>query len=66
MERDIYTIAEWQEAVSNGWFNEYDGSGIWLDKDLGRLGSDHPSRPHYDDVFATPPEGATHVEWFNK
>jgi hypothetical protein len=57
---DVYTLAEWRSAVAAGAFNEYDGSGCWL-KDTkfmtGRI---------FDDVFTTPPEGVTHVVWYNK
>ena len=53
---DIYTVAEWGEAIKNGEFGNYDGNGYWL-KDGYR--SD-------DEVFSTPQLDATHVIWFNK
>ncbi len=53
---DVMTVEEWQEAVANGSFVEYDGSGYWA-KDGKESG---------DSVWDTDPEDATHVAWYNK
>lgn len=53
---DIFTVAEWHDAVADGYFCDYDGSGYWMKNGMS-------SR---DDVFGTPPLDATHVVWFNK
>lgn len=58
---DVYTLADWRAAVRAGYFNEYDGSGCFA-KDGKFI---FPDRV-FDDVFAEPPDGATHVVWFNK
>jgi len=57
---DVYTLADWKDAVKLGHFNEYDGSGCWVKDGY------HMTDDVFDDVFTTPPEGATHVAWFNK
>jgi hypothetical protein len=57
---DVMTLSEWEDAVSDGLFNEDDGSGCWV-KD-GKYMFDSV----FDDVFGPVPEGATHVAWFNK
>lgn len=59
-ETELFTLADWKEAVEFGLFNEYDGSGCWL-RD-GKFMTDNI----FDDVFKEPPEGATHVAWYNK
>lgn len=57
----LMTIEEWRNSVKSGLFNEYDGSGEWV-RD-GQTMTDCI----FDDVFnETPPEGATHVAWYNK
>ncbi len=53
---DIFTVKEWEEAVEEGWFGDYDGSGYWV-KDGKECG---------DEVFSSPPLDATHVAWYNK
>lgn len=53
---DIYTVEEWTQAVKDGCFCNYDGSGYWV-KDGLKSG---------DEVFSTPPLDATHVVWYNK
>lgn len=57
---DLFTVDEWKEAVKSGCFNSYDGSGSWV-RD-GQFMTDRI----FDDVFGPAPEGATHVEWYNK
>lgn len=57
---DVYTLDEWKQNVKMGYFNEYDGSGCWL-KD-----GEFMTKNVFDDVFTKPPEGATHVVWYNK
>jgi hypothetical protein len=57
---DLFTLAEWQEAVKAGAFNHFDGSGSWV-KD-----GEYMTDKVFDDVFGDVPEGATHVEWYNK
>lgn len=55
-EDDIMTVDEWNEAVKDGWFTNYDGFGYWCKNGFQ---SD-------DEVFSTPQLDATHVIWFNK
>jgi hypothetical protein len=57
---DVFTLAEWRSQVEAGHFNEHDGSGCWV-KDNTHM-TDHL----FDDVFSDPPDGCTHVVWFNK
>lgn len=56
----IITIEEWQTSVKAGQFNEYDGAGCWV-----RDGQEMTDCA-FDDVFSEPPEGATHIAWYNK
>lgn len=58
---DIFTLDEWRGAVKAGHFNEYDGSGVFLDGDKHRL-----TTAVFDDVFGSIPYGAVYVQWFNK
>lgn len=53
---DVYTVEEWKQAVEEGSFNTFDGSGYWV-KDGYRSNAE---------VFSTEPLDATHVVWFNK
>ena len=53
---DIYTVAEWKEAVELGAFKNWDGSGYWV-KDGMKSSAE---------VFSSDPEDATHVVWYNK
>jgi hypothetical protein len=57
---DLFTIADWQQHVRGGLFNEYDGSGSFV-KD-----GTYMTTNLFDDVFGPIPDGATHVEWYNK
>ena len=57
---DLFTLDEWRSAVKSGMFNHFDGSGSWVKNGQYMTGF------IFDDVFGTPPEGATHVEWYNK
>lgn len=57
---DIYTCVEWQQSVKDGYFNCHDGSGAWIKNGQFMTGD------VFDDVFGAPPEGATHVVWYNK
>jgi hypothetical protein len=57
---DLFTLAEWREAVTAGMFNHFDGSGSWVKDGAYMTGF------VFDDVFGPVPEGATHVEWYNK
>lgn len=54
---DVYTIDAFNQAVKEGSFGNYDGSGYWV-KD-GRMSRD-------DEFFSSLPLDATHVAWFNK
>ena len=54
---DVMTAEEWNEAVSQGWFNNDDGSGYWV-KD-GKECTEA-------EVFHSPQLDATHVAWYNK
>lgn len=54
---DVMTAEEWNKAVEDGWFNNYDGSGYWV-KD-GKECMDA-------EVFNSPQLDATHVAWYNK
>jgi len=53
---DIYTVEEWIQAVKDGCFCNFDGSGYWV-KDGFKSN---------DEVFSTPQLDATHVVWYNK
>lgn len=53
---DIYTVEEWIQAVEDGFFCNYDGSGYWVKDGL----------KSNDEVFSTPKLDATHVVWYNK
>ena len=55
-EDDIFTVKDWLEAVKDGCFNNFDGSGYWVKDGLRSQ----------DEVFHTPVLDATHVVWFNK
>lgn len=57
---DLITIAEWREHVRRGWFNEFDGSGSFV------RNGEYLTSMLYDNVFGPIPDGATHVEWYNK
>lgn len=52
----VMTVKEWEKAVKDGWFGNYDGSGYWM-KDRMKCN---------DEVFSSLPEDATHVAWYNK
>jgi hypothetical protein len=54
---DVYTVDDFNQAVKEGSFGNYDGSGYWV-KD------DKMSRE--DEFFSSLPLDATHVAWFNK
>ena len=54
---DVMTAEEWNEAVSQGWFNNDDGSGYWV-KDGKEC--------REAEVFHSPQLDATHVAWYNK
>jgi len=53
---DIYTVEDWEQAVKDGCFCNFDGSGYWV-KDALKSN---------DEVFSTPKLDATHVVWYNK
>jgi hypothetical protein len=53
---DVYTIKEWQAAIKNGFFGNYDGVGYWAKN----------GQYCHDEVFSSEPQDATHVIWFNK
>jgi len=53
---DLMTIQEWEEALEEGMFTTYDGTGYWV-KD---------GKESDDEVFSTKQEDATHVAWYNK
>ena len=55
---DLLTIEEWKDAVAFGGFVRSDGSGCWATVDKMDWASNVWSGP--------PPEGATHVVWFNR
>ena len=52
----VFTVEDWESAVNEGLFIDYDGSGYWV-KD---------GKSSRDEVFSTPPLDATHVAWYNK
>lgn len=53
---EIYTVQEWEEAVAEGCFCNFDGYGYWVREGFRSN----------DEVFLTPKLDATHVIWFNK
>lgn len=53
---DVFTVEDWESAVNEGLFIDYDGSGYWV-KD---------GKSSRDEVFSTFPLDATHVAWYNK
>ena len=53
---DVFTVKDWESAVDEGDFVNYDGSGYWV-KD---------GKESRDEVFSTPSLDATHVAWYNK
>lgn len=53
---DLMTAEDWNQAVDEGYFTNWDGSGYWV-KDGLESG---------DEVFGTPQLDATHVMWYNK
>lgn len=53
---DVYTIEEWNAALSYGGITEYDGRGYWCKDGM----------ESEDDPFDDPQEDATHVAWYNK
>lgn len=55
---DLFTIDEWNEAVGQGVFIPYDGTGYY--------GTDTEEFTEYPVFVTTPPEEATHVWWYNK
>jgi hypothetical protein len=57
---DLFTIEQWKHHVAVGLFNEFDGSGSFVKDGAYMTGF------VFDDVFGPVPEGATHVEWYNK
>ena len=54
---DVMTAEEWNEAVSQGCFNNYDGSGYWVKDGKECIEAE---------VFHSPQLDATHVAWYNK
>ena len=62
---DLFTVAEFKEAVRCGMFNEYDGSGFPAKRiDSARI-MVSPRYIQLSRLFEIP-EDATHVAWFNK
>ena len=53
---EVFEVKKWKEAVEEGSFNTFDGSGYWV---KGGYRSD-------DEVFSTKQLDATHVVWYNK
>jgi hypothetical protein len=53
---DVYTIAQWNDAVNDGMIGNEDGSGYWM-KD---------GKHCRDEVFNSNQLDATHVVWYNK
>lgn len=53
---DVYTVKDFNEAVTDGIFTDYDGSGYWV-KD---------GKECSEEVFHSPQLDATHVAWYNK
>lgn len=60
-EDDVYTVAEFRERCSRGWFVDSDGYGYPVKRSLAddRIGI-KPSN------LSTIPDDATHVVWFNR
>ncbi|NJL70805.1 MAG: hypothetical protein HC888_03950 [Candidatus Competibacteraceae bacterium] len=54
---DLFPIDEWKEAVKNGSFIPYDGTGYYATETEMDIDTDS---------FEPPPKWATHVAWFNK
>jgi len=54
---DVMTAEEWNEAVSQGCFNNDDGSGYWVKDGKECIEAE---------VFHSPQLDATHVAWYNK
>ena len=57
---DMFTVEDFVENVKEGWFNRYDGSGIyvsWTGQSLGPFSFTFPN-DH--------PENAVFVAWYNK
>jgi hypothetical protein len=61
---DIFTLEEFKEAVKDGLFNNYDGSGVAaiVIHDVVEKFEGYVDIYHLEDV----PEGTTHIVWFNK
>lgn len=57
---DLFSLAEWHVGVKAGMFSKYDGDGCWVQDNRFMTNNT------FDDVFAEPPFGATHVMWYNK
>lgn len=54
---DLMTLEDFQDGAECGALTDDDGGGEWSNGTKMTVGCD---------VFSEPPEGATHVVWFNK
>jgi len=54
---DVMTAKDWAESVECGAFIPSDGTGFWCKGE---------KQESVVDSFATKPEWATHVAWYNK
>lgn len=53
---DLYTVDEWERAVTDGNLNKHDGHGYWVKDGLKSV----------NDAFSTPKLDATHVVWYDR
>jgi hypothetical protein len=60
---DLMSLQEWREAVACGGFIDYDGHGIYSNGTV--MFRDKLAIPS-EARIVEPPEGTTHVVWFNK
>jgi hypothetical protein len=55
---ELFTVEDWFKNVENGYFIPNDGVGYY--------GTETEEWPQHSVWGGEPPEGATHVWWYNK
>ena len=60
---DVMTLEEWRACCDCGGFIDYDGFGYYSDGKV--MWTDHTAHPSERNLVK-PPEGTTHVVWFNR
>jgi hypothetical protein len=53
---EIFTVENWEKAINDGCFSNFDGCGYWVKDNC----------ESNDEVFSTPKLDATHVIWYSK